>query len=192
MSAAIDRRLQHHLVTRILKLRSPPVMHLDRFGEEGEAIEKSLDLSGGQPRCETVVCKLARGFVFDQQSGAQQERPPPLPDRSQTAADAPVGLRNAATMTSVSRTTLTSHIMSYRKFYAKLDDGIWRATPPAATQGDGGSFVAPAGWYWYSRSMEHGQATEVAGGDRMNDVTKGFRDQRFLSLSERESGTSSS
>jgi hypothetical protein len=40
--------------------------------------------------------------------------------RWRPAADAPVGLRNAATMTSVSRTTLTSHIMSYRKFIAKL------------------------------------------------------------------------
>jgi hypothetical protein len=56
-----------------------------------------------------------------------------------------------------------------------------------ATQGDGGSFVAPAGWYWYSRSMGHGaERRKVAGGDGMNDVTKGFRDRRFLSLSERD------
>jgi hypothetical protein len=31
-----------------------------------------------------------------------------------------------------------------------------------------------------------GRATEVAEGDGMNDVTKGFRDRRFLSLSERD------
>jgi hypothetical protein len=35
VSAAIDRRLQYHLVARILKLRPPPVVYLDRFGEEG-------------------------------------------------------------------------------------------------------------------------------------------------------------
>jgi hypothetical protein len=59
MRAAVDGRLQYHLIAGIAELRSPPVVHLDRFGEKRKAVEKGLNLPGGEARRETVLCELA-------------------------------------------------------------------------------------------------------------------------------------
>src|ERR1039458_6907834 len=52
---AIDRRLQHHLVTRVLQPRTPPEVHMHRDQDLRQGIENFTHLLVRQPACIQVL-----------------------------------------------------------------------------------------------------------------------------------------
>ena len=69
--AAVDRRLQHHLVAGIPELRPPKKMRLDGMSHRDHRRHKHIHLSLTQPGREAVLCLLANSFVLQSQGNTQ-------------------------------------------------------------------------------------------------------------------------
>ena len=62
--AAVDRRLQHHLVAGIPELRAPKKMRFHGLSHRDHRRHKNIHLPLAQPGSETVLSLLANSFVL--------------------------------------------------------------------------------------------------------------------------------